>query len=281
MLAKKPTVTFGADPEFFVQERATKTIIPACGLFGGEKGNPVILSKKGGYLEDGVTIEFNVAPSPTVVQVRTDLIELMALWHQRFPQHELVGTAAAEFGEGILKKHRQAMEIGCAADMSAWGVRRTPQVSDFGDVRFAGGHVHIGLDPWPEEFSKEFLVKWLDIFAFIPCVQSANELRFQYYGKPGLYRVTDYGVEYRTPDNGWVTGDKQFAVVSNIERVTHLLLNSERDMGDIQNRFAIIQEHESVGEFIKEPQDPHDCHPFQYPNRWRDIGKHMKYCVAY
>lgn len=281
MLAKKPIVTFGADPEFFVRERSTGTTIPSCGLFGGEKGNPTILSNKGGYLEDGVTIEFNVAPSASLTQVRADLRELIGLWHQRFPQHELVGEPACQFDAAELKKHRTAMEIGCSADLSAWGVRRTPQVSDFGEVRFAGGHIHIGMDPWPEEYSKEFLIRWLDLFAYVPSLKFVKPDRFPYYGKPGLYRSTSYGVEYRTPDNTWVLNDKAFEIPKQVELMVGALLESHRDPLDIQQRFAGMLHSETAAEYLREPADPHECSPEAYPPRWRNMRQNLAYCVAY
>lgn len=207
-----PRITFGADPEFFVRERATKTIIPACGLFGGEKGAPILLSGDGGYLEDGVTIEINVAPQARMSDLREKVLSLKALWEQRFPQHELVCQSHAEFTKVQLRAFPQAMQIGCAGDLCAWGIRRAPQISDFGPLRFAGGHIHIGLDPWPEYVEKAFLIKWLDMFALLPTITEYSDIeRFEYYGRPGLYRNTSYGVEWRSPDPMWVTGKSPIA----------------------------------------------------------------------
>lgn len=202
----KPKVTFGADPEFFVRERATGTIIPACGLFGGAKGSPIILSVDGGYLEDGVTIEINVAPQNNVQTLRERILGLKRLWEQRFPGFELVTEAHATFTRAALRRHPQAMAIGCDADLSAWGIRRAPQISDFGTVRFAGGHIHFGLDPWPQGIDPAFVIRWLDVFALFPTLRenAVSIERFEHYGRPGLYRTTPYGVEWRSPDPYWV-----------------------------------------------------------------------------
>lgn len=202
----KPTVTYGADPEFFVRERATGTIVPSCGLFGGDKGSPIVLSGDGGYLEDGVTIELNVAPQDTVVALRDRLLALKALWEQRFPGYELVPDAFADFTRSTLRKHPQAMAIGCNADLCAWGIRRAPQISDFGPRRFAGGHIHVGLDPWPQGLDPAFVIRWLDVFALYPTLRETGVSveRFEHYGRPGLYRTTPYGVEWRSPDPFWV-----------------------------------------------------------------------------
>lgn len=217
------TVTYGADPEFFVKEKATGAIIPGCGLFGGDKGAPIILSSMGGYLEDGVAIEFNVAPAPTIEEVRSRLLNLISMWEQRFPQHTLVDSPVAEFDKKILRLHRKAMEIGCNADLCAWGFRKAPQIRDMGTQRFTGGHIHVGIDPWPKGLDKAFFVRWLDAFAYIPNWTAANPDRFRFYGRPGLYRDTSYGVEYRTPDPTWVFNTR-VQLATAVEKAVSLLL---------------------------------------------------------
>lgn len=199
-----PKVTYGADPEFFVQERATGTIIPACGLFGGDKGAPILLSSMGGYLEDGVAIEFNVAPADNIEEVRQRLLNLVSMWEQRFPQHKLVSSPYADFDKKTLRTHKKAMEIGCTADLCAWGLRRAPQIREMAATRYAGGHIHVGIDPWPDGLEKAFVIRWLDAFAWTTNLADVNEERFKFYGRPGLYRDTHYGVEYRSPDPTWV-----------------------------------------------------------------------------
>lgn len=248
----KPTITFGADPEFFVRERATGTIIPACGLFGGDKGAPILLSGDGGYLEDGVTIELNVAPKSDVSALRQGLLGLKALWEQRFPQHELVCQPSAAFTKATLRKHPQAMAIGCSADLCAWGIRRAPQVSDFGPRRFAGGHIHVGLDPWPEGLAKDFVIKWLDVFALFPDLSNSSPDRYAHYGRPGLYRTTHYGVEWRSPDPSWVSMGANVALYA--EKAINCLVNEGlKDIENTTTRFSTFIDGDAVPVLLAKP----------------------------
>lgn len=266
----KPVVTYGADPEFFVREKATRTIIPSCGLFGGEKGNPVLLSSEGGYLEDGVTIEINVAPQASVTGLIEKLRGLKSLWEQRFPQHELVGMSSAVFDKAELRKHRSAMEIGCNADLCAWGVRTLPQINDFGNLRFAGGHIHVGLDPWPEDLDLDFFIRWLDLFALLPTASEANHDRWPHYGRPGLYRPTSYGVEWRSPDNTWVLGNS--AVANLVEMATDRLIQSERPFHSIQGSLEIYIETEGLNTYLGQGRlAPPDHHP----SRWGKFSQYL------
>lgn len=245
-------VTFGADPEFFVKEKATGTIIPACGLFGGDKGSPILLNSNGGYLEDGVTIELNVAPCEDVSTLRQRLIDLKGLWEQRFPTHELVCEPYAEFTKATLRKHPRAMAIGCNADLCAWGIRRAPQISDFGPMRFAGGHIHVGIDPWPEGLEKDFLVRWLDMFALFPDVQHASQERYQHYGRPGLYRQTHYGIEWRSPDPSWVMGAARIADLTEMA-VNRLMSEGIKNIEVVKARFAGLINNEELGARLAKP----------------------------
>lgn len=259
----KPVVTYGADPEFFVREKATRAIIPSCGLFGGEKGNPVLLSSEGGYLEDGVTIEINVAPQSTVNELIGKLRGLKSLWEQRFPQHELVGVPSAEFDKAELRKHRGAMEIGCNADLSAWGIRRLPQISDFGTRRFAGGHIHVGMNPWPEGLDTAFFIRWLDMFALMPTAAAASEDRWHFYGRPGLYRPTSYGVEWRSPDNTWVVGDA--SVAHKVGIATQKLLEATYSFDEVARRFGEYLTAEGLSTYLEQPDI---ATPDHHPRRW-------------
>lgn len=275
-MTKEITVSFGADPEFFVKERKTGTIIPACGLFGGNKGAPVILSNEGGYLEDGVTIEINVAPADNIGTVRTRILNLISMFEQRFPDHVLECAGAAEFDKRELRKHRTAMEIGCSADMCAWGFRRAPQIKDMGAMRFAGGHIHVGMDPWPEGLEKKFVIQWLDLFALIPSIREINVDRYRYYGRPGLYRETGYGVEWRSPDPSWVVGRSGIALrAESAIRALVKMLGMPSGAAKIATMWEGIMESERVQDFISTP-DLKD--PYSMPSRWRqDMPSYLSY----
>lgn len=200
-------LTLGADPEFFVFKKDDPSygVVPACGLFGGTKRNPVMLSPNGGYLEDGAAVEFNVAPASSFSELRNRIFEHVTLFKNRFPEYEIYGPSAASFDPKLLKSTPQLQVIACEADLYAYGLRNKPQINKFGHRRFAGGHIHIGIDPWPENLSKKAVIQYLDAVLYYRCIRvhGANIYRYAFYGYPGLYRETSYGVEYRSPDNWW------------------------------------------------------------------------------
>lgn len=66
------------------------------------------------------------------------------------------------------------------------------------NLRSAGFHIHVGYDhpAVPESLR---IVKLLDIFLGIPSVIiDPDKKRRELYGKAGAFRLTKYGVEYRT-----------------------------------------------------------------------------------
>lgn len=66
------------------------------------------------------------------------------------------------------------------------------------NLRSAGFHIHVGYDhpAVPESLR---MVKLLDIFLGIPSVIiDPDKKRRELYGKAGAFRLTKYGVEYRT-----------------------------------------------------------------------------------
>lgn len=202
-------VTVGADPEYFVLDKEKNEIVPACGLFGGGKGAPLFLTPDGGFLEDGVAIELNVAPQPTLAEVKAKILGLKLVWENQFPKYRLIAKPSHIFKNSELKNVPQANAIGCSADYWAYGIRELPQIDQFRGRRFAGGHIHLGLDPWPEELTKQDAVVWLDMHVLFPFAGRGmvDGYRWQFYGHQGLYRTTNYGVEYRSPDNSWASDD--------------------------------------------------------------------------
>lgn len=204
MSNNKYKLTIGADPEFFLVDKKTNKVVPACGLFGGAKGSPIFLSPDGGFLEDGAAVEFNVTPCDSLAEVKTKINDLILVFLNNHANYTIHGASSAEFDLADIKKYPKAMQIGCAADLFAYGVRVAPSVAAFKANRFAGGHIHIGIDPWPEGLQKETLVKALDfVWMQDESKYLSDPYRWKFYGHPGLYRDTDYGVEYRSPDNWW------------------------------------------------------------------------------
>jgi len=217
----KYTVTIGADPEFFVREKKTGLVVPACRKFGGEKRAPMFLSPDGGYLEDGCAVEFNVTPSKSLKDCRKKLQDLMLIFLNQHKDYIISEDSHATFRMDDLVKLPEAMCIGCSPDLFAYGLRNAPSIERFGASRFAGGHVHLGIDPWPEGLDKANAIKMMDALLIFPMCGFVDVARYPFYGHPGLYRETPYGVEHRSPDNWWCNDAKFNTVKKDYQGYFH------------------------------------------------------------
>lgn len=213
-MAKHKPITLGCDPELFLVDR-NGNAIPSCGLIGGTKDVPRLLREEGGIrvLEDNVTLEFNINPvtnsDDLLVNVgrALDVIindilrdqQLSFCWEQD----------SMMFPEELLQSE-QARMFGCDPDFEAFkqGTKRKPPTPELlKNVRCAGGHVHLGYDVENCGVPVWAIVQFLDAMATLQYRAhfNAESVRRKYYGLPGLYRPKEYGLEYRTPNNSWLS----------------------------------------------------------------------------
>lgn len=215
----------GSDPELFLQYDGE--FIPAIGLIGGEKGNPIVHGDIG-VQEDNVMVEFNIPPANTPELFRHYLHLGMTTIETLLPKgYELVLVSSADFDPKWLKS-KKACESGCDPDMDAWTRGLRKPVSMKGNTRYAGGHVHIEL---PEDDIDDFefitnLVRSLDIHLAVPATRYDKDIRRRKaYGKPGAYREKPYGIEYRSLSNFWIKDYTNF-VWEGIEKAYEYAKNN-------------------------------------------------------
>jgi hypothetical protein len=197
--------TIGADPEVFVgDDVSVRSVI---GKIGGSKHMPRPLVKLGpGFAvqEDNVAMEFNIPACSTKAQFVSSINKatgyLSGLIREthglRFDKRSAVSFPETEFYDPA------AYEFGCEPDYNAWTRRANPRPkAKDKNLRSCGGHIHIGFnDVDPHE-----VVKACDLFLSVPAQMMDNgELRKQLYGKAGAFRMTEYGVEYRSLSNFWI-----------------------------------------------------------------------------
>lgn len=215
-------LTMGADPEFFIQSGEDNSLIPIMGLLGGTKEAPLPVGGAGsGYAvqEDNVMAEYNVPAVPDSYSFADVVIhgrQLALRTIRRASPHAAVHMQPSALFTAAQLNHPQAQLFGCSPDFDAYKQgaplpRIAPQslyVQGVGAWRFAGGHVHIGI---PEEDlgwkCPEFVMAaFCDAFLSIPAISmgiDAQGERRKWYGTPGRYRPTKYGIEYRTLSNHW------------------------------------------------------------------------------
>lgn len=209
----RPTITIGADPEFFLEQNGD--LKSAIDRVGGNKQAPRPLGGREGFFvqEDNVAVEFNIPPQ-TEVEGFVEAIE----WSIKAISKDVsvfaykpAFLAAALFPPTELRDSR-ALVFGCDPDYNAWNNSiANPKPHAKNDrLRSCGGHVHVG---YPEGTIKEceHLIQLMDLYLGVPSVMMDEDTtRRELYGKAGSYRVQKYGVEYRVLSNFWLK-DKKYS----------------------------------------------------------------------
>ena len=218
-------VTVGHDAEVFLADQDGQ-IVPSCGLLGGTKDKPRPV--EGGYiLEDNVTAELNIDPCNTEEQFVTRTITTMkSLLALLPPDFTLQLLSMHKFPKKQLN-HPSAMEFGCDPDFNFYTLE--PNEYQIGKwieqgVRFAGGHVHIGVRyvhtdqahpifDSPNGFRALCYAAELHIGTMLWDLSPTATLRHETYGRAGCYRMKPYGVEYRSPPNLWLQNNATMGLV--------------------------------------------------------------------
>lgn len=221
----------GADPEMFVQNMEGKPV-PVCGKVGGTKEQPINVDKEiiymfgrsrkdaedvGNYAiqEDNVMLEVNIPASKSAVGFASSMQKMMSWLGSGFLAEKglvlRLKTSHQSFSTDVLDQYPQASTIGCLPDMDAYAengnwMRQPFQASDFGNNRFCGGHLHLQYNK--ENVPPHIMARFMDLVVGLPTLgYDKQNMRRQFYGKPGLFRIKDYGIEYRTLSNFWIRSD--------------------------------------------------------------------------
>lgn len=189
--------TIGADPEVMVRKNGALT--SAWNLIKGTKDAPLPV-KDGAVQVDGCALEFNILPATNSEEFVHNINSVLTELQSMVPQYELA------FDEPVLhltgEEDPESLIIGCDPDFSAYFGKNEHRLGNF---RAAGGHIHLGWDGTRDEGEIQKLVRLLDLRVGIPLALERTSLRNQSYGRLGNYRLKPYGVEYRSPDNFWVS----------------------------------------------------------------------------
>lgn len=225
-------LTWGADPEFFLQSVETGEIVPAFAVADklelGTKAEsrPITSYPDVGVLADGAALEFNLKqPYDSDDLMWAVLNEGVRQFDHVLRQHKLkrTGYRSVVIPPQYLD-HPEMQQIGCDPDCDAYsggskreGINPDMFKNDDGLVwRGAGGHIHIGIDPWPE-IPKHIFVQFLDWIysAMTPAGHKPTLSTDRIYRRMGLYRDKPYGVEYRSPASWWVNDYQQFSLFAD------------------------------------------------------------------
>lgn len=227
----------GSDVEVFLQDKNGKPV-PCINIVGGTKEKPLALEGlPDGYAiqEDNVMLEFNIPAAADAFTFAHHVLRAQEAIEAKIKAQDLCMVIAPSMKfDAKQLLHPQAMRAGCEDDFNVWerAVNEKPELHK--ELRGAGGHVHVSflidgnVPKFPQNLTvAENLVMALDVTLGCPLAKlDKDEVRKQFYGKAGAFRVKKYGtkaagIEYRVPSNywtqspammGWVFGRVEAAV---------------------------------------------------------------------
>ena len=260
-------MTIGSDPEFFISDTRTGNPHPACGMFGGVKGKPVPIPGLGdgfGYQEDNVMLEFNVPPATDPYDfsenIHSAMMALSDLVRTK-GDHLSIDNACSRLFARDLLDHPKSREFGCSPDFNAYAnggpcdpVEMRLLAEDTGEWRFAGGHIHLGYDK-KDELPRFVVAAFADIFIGLNTIRWDRQgKRREFYGRPGRFRPTPYGMEYRTLSNAWLLRRQRTEQVA-CDALALLRWLDECPLGAMQEHFVSIPWGDVQQAFITENAD--------------------------
>lgn len=244
---KRRIITIGTDPEYFMKNTATSTLVSAIPFIKGGKHDPEKLPSGGNLQSDNVAVEFATPPARTSEDFIENLKTTIYETSQKLPEgFELAVLPSAQFDPKELEDPK-ACQFGCDPDYCAWELKMNePPVLDDPTFRSCGGHIHIGcldengelthkdaeflLDP----YGKIDMVRGMDLFhgiisTILDNSKAAIERR-KLYGKAGCHRSTEYGVEYRALSNYWTKTPYSSMLMSSLaDDVIELIISGKME----------------------------------------------------
>jgi len=201
-------VTIGTDPELFIVNTKTNTVVSSIGLIPGHKNDaflPEGFSKGFGLQTDNVLAEFNVPPVHLVSgasKLFSTQITQMKEYIRNFvkqvnPDYDILCSASELVPDDQLLSD-EAKQFGCDPDYNVYTLSQNeaPEGAKI-NLRSTGVHIHVGYHENNLTTSLA-LLKVLDLYLGVPSVLiDPDTRRRSLYGKAGCFRLTNYGVEYR------------------------------------------------------------------------------------
>lgn len=106
----------------------------------------------------------------------------------------------------------------CDPDYNAYTESQNPKPKgDITNLRSTGMHVHLGFVDNMSIPYKLNIIRMLDFTLGIPSIIiDRDKDRRTLYGKAGCFRLTSYGIEYRTISGAFLSNDKRIGLVYDL-----------------------------------------------------------------
>jgi hypothetical protein len=234
MLVNEREIYVGSDPEVFLSRNGEP--VSAYGLVPGTKDKPFPVDQ-GAVQLDGMAAEFNIAPAANKEEFLYNLSIVMRQLQMMTDGYNFHPTPVAMFTDQVMNQTPdECKRLGCTPDYTAYGGYQNPQPFADGNMRTAGGHIHIGGFHTNNEHSDEHmqsmcrLIRLMDKYVGVPSLLwDKEDRRRELYGKAGAFRPKKFGVEYRTLSNAWVLNPKlsEFVYDATLQAVDAYEKNEE------------------------------------------------------
>jgi hypothetical protein len=239
---KMTDITLGADPEFFVKRDGD--FYPIVGLLGGSKWEPTRVEEMGifnAYLEDNVMAEYNISPVDNEDDFVLQIQSMIDLIMQKLGEEYVADfSPAARFKPEFLESE-QAKVFGCEPDMSAYTLQiQEVSAEEAGNLRTAGGHIHIGWAEASENLEEcAAVARAFDLFVTAPMmlIEPDNERR-QLYGSAGSMRTKMYGVECRALSSYWQSSEDLMRFVYRQTMKALAFVQENEDIRNAESRLS-------------------------------------------
>lgn len=215
-----PIRTFGSDPEFLlVKDRTPKSAIA---IIQGSPDNRIKV-KGHEFYYDNVLAECAIKPGKSKKEVLANVKEAIQIYADMARPFRLTAAASAVFADSELE-HEDARKAGCAPDWCAYEIKlKDPpkEAIQNGNSRTCGGHIHIGSELLAADGPEPILaILMLDLFVGVPSLHVDRDptsvARRRIYGQAGRYRTKDYGVEYRSLSNFWLSSPQLTGLIYDL-----------------------------------------------------------------
>lgn len=214
--------TVGADPELFIINKRTNKVVSSIGLIPGVKGTPYVaedMPEGFGLETDNILAEFNIPPVENC-QSFVNALNYMKSYIRAFvqkvnPDYDIKCSAYEIVDEDQLQS-QEAKLFGCSPDYNAYTESVNPKPDGTKtNGRSAGFHIHLGYNDHNIDTTLQ-LIKLMDLYIGLPSLLYDNDKdRRSLYGKAGSFRLTPYGLEYRTLSSAMYNTDELMTVVWN------------------------------------------------------------------
>ncbi len=224
-IARRISCTIGTDPEIFVVDQ--KGVVPAW-TFLGSKEKPDHYRYEGytqqGVYWDGFQAEFTTPAGITcLVEMGRNVRQGLRAIHEKKPSGSALSPSSVLPVEPkiLAKAKEEYVAFGCAPSRNLYGLKGNIQDGRMVPYRFAGGHIHFGLDDTQKKAIPD-IVQALDSVLAVACVSLFADydspVRRKFYGQAGEYRLPPHGLEYRVLSNAWLIHPVAMNMVFDLAR---------------------------------------------------------------